>query len=134
MHEIEKGSLHTGQDVGGLYVLLGGFELDDHLTGLIIEVLLKLVDSIGKFLDGLGEFGIDWDVRDQRLQSCDFGQDSWILQALECLFEGKVEWPILDEQIEALSLVGSGLLQLLWGCIQFSGELGVANTFGSQFI
>ena len=48
-----------GWDVGSLHVLLGGFKLDNHLTSLIVEVLLKLVDSIGKFLDGLGEFRID---------------------------------------------------------------------------
>jgi hypothetical protein len=34
---IEKGSLHT---------LFCGFKLDNHLTGLIVEVLLKLVDSV----------------------------------------------------------------------------------------
>ena len=61
-----------GIEKGGLYTLFCGFKLDNHLTGLIVKVLLKLVDSVWKFLDSLGKFRIDWNMRDQRSKSCDF--------------------------------------------------------------
>jgi len=54
--KVEQGSLHARRDAGGLHTLLCGFELDDHLANLVIEMLLELVDGVRELLHGLGEF------------------------------------------------------------------------------
>ena len=131
--EIEKGGLCAHWDVGCLHVLLRGFELDDHLAGLIIKVLLELVDGIRKLLHGLGKLGVDWDVCDQCAKPSDFSQDTGVFQTFEHLLDGEVEGHIMHEHIEALFFVRDRLLSLLRCGIQFPGKLGMPNALASQF-
>jgi len=131
--EIEKGGLHVRWDVGCLHALLCGFELDDHLAGLVIKVLLELVDGIRKLLHSLGKLGIDWDACDQCAKLSDFGQDTGVFQTFEHLLDGEVEGHITHKHIKALFFVCDRLLSLLRCSIQFPGKLGMPNALASQF-
>jgi hypothetical protein len=53
--EVNKGDVNARVDSGGHYVPLGRVKLDEHLTSLIIEVILELVDCFRQLLYGLGQ-------------------------------------------------------------------------------
>ena len=123
VRKLEEGILHVRPQPGLLHSSLHRFEVDDHMPGLIIKAFMEFVHCTGEFLHILCKLRVHWDAGAEQAESADLSHHSWVVQPVQRLFSGKIEWNILGEYIEVAVV---GIRSIHWRSrvgIQLSCEL-----------
>jgi hypothetical protein len=102
--------------LGPFHPLFCSFQLEDQLSGPIVELLVKLMHHARQVLHCLHKFSVDWDVCTEHPKPGHLSQCSRIVKLFQHLLNCEVKWYIFFSEDVSLSghSVASFLIQVLY--------------------